>query len=53
MAATAARAETLFLRWTRDRIPSETIVIRENIRQKMARKAARNAATELTEPISY
>lgn len=38
MAATAARAETSFLKLTRDRIPSVITVIKENIRQKTVRR---------------
>ena len=53
MAATAARAETSFLKLTRDRIPSVITVIKENIRQKTVRKAAKSAATVPTVPTLY
>ena len=42
-----------FLRWTKDRIPLENIAIKENTKPKTGRKAAKNAATEVTEKISY
>ena len=53
MAATAARAETSFLKLTRDRIPSVITVIKENIRQKTVRRAAKSAATVPTVPTLY
>ena len=47
------KAETSFLKLTRDRIPSVITVIKENIRQKTVRRAAKSAATVPTVPTLY
>lgn len=43
----------VILKLTRDRIPSVITVIKENIRQKTVRRAAKSAATVPTVPTLY
>ena len=44
MAGTAEEAETLSLKWTRDRTLWEITGIKENLKQRTEKKAARDAA---------